>query len=123
MNGLGFYRGRDSKFNARPTRCRQGVTHHSAMESARCDELHVLQAGELIRDLEAHPQPRFDLEVNGVHVTRYLADFAYVDVETGERRVEDVKGFRTAEYQLKAKLMKACLGIEIQEVRKVRGRR
>jgi hypothetical protein len=48
MSGLGFYRGRDSKYNARPTRCRQGVTHHSAMESARCDELHVMQQGGLM---------------------------------------------------------------------------
>ena len=121
--GLGFYRGRDSKFNARPTRCREGVMHHSAMEAARCDELHVLQVGGLIRDLEAHPQPRFDLDVNGVHVTRYLADFSYVDVETGEKRVEDVKGFATAEYKLKKALMLAVHGVEVQEVKRVRGRR
>lgn len=120
---LGFYRGRDSKFNARPTRCRQGTTHHSAMEAARCDELHLLQQGGLIRALEAHPQPRFDLDVNGVHVTRYLADFAYVDVETGGRVVEDVKGYATAEYRLKKALMLAVHGIEVQEVRRVRGRR
>jgi hypothetical protein len=93
------------------------------MEAARCDELHALQAGGLIRDLEAHPQPRFDLGVNDVHVCHYLADFAYVDVETGERRVEDVKGFATAEYRLKKALMLACLNIEVQEVRRVRGRR
>ena len=121
--GLGFYRGRDSKFNARPTRCREGVMHHSAMEAARCDELHVLQVGGLIRDLEAHPQPRFDLDVNGVHVTRYLADFSYVDVETGEKRVEDVKGFVTAEYKIKKALMLAVHGVEVQEVKRVRGRR
>ena len=97
--------------------------HHSAMEAARCDELHVLQVGGLIRDLEAHPQPRFDLDVNGVHVTRYLADFSYVDVETGEKRVEDVKGFATAEYKLKKALMLAVHGVEVQEVKRVRGRR
>lgn len=121
--GLGFYRGRDSKFNARATRCRTGTMHHSAMEAARCDELHALLSAGLIRDLEAHPQPRFDLAVNDVHITRYLADFAYTDVETGERRVEDVKGFATGEYKLKKALMLAVHGIEVQEVRRVRGRR
>lgn len=120
---LGFYRGRDSKFNARPTRCHQGTTHHSAMEAARCNELHALQAGGLIRDLEAHPQPRFDLDVNGVHITRYLADFRYTDAETGQAVVEDVKGHATQEYQLKKRLMLAVHNIEVQEVRKVRGRR
>lgn len=119
--GLGFYRGRDSKYNARPTRCRQNVMHHSAMESRRCDELHAMLAGGLITDLEAHPQPRFDLAVNGIHVCHYLADFRYVD--GGRVVVEDVKGHQTAEYKLKARLMLACHGIEVQEVRRVRGRR
>lgn len=121
--GLGFYRGRNSKYNARPTRCRQNITHHSAMEAARCNELHVLQEGGLIRDLEAHPQPRFDLAVNDVHITRYMADFRYTDAETGQTVVEDVKGHATQEYQLKKRLMLAVHGIEVQEVRKVRGRR
>jgi hypothetical protein len=93
------------------------------MEASRCNELHALQAGGLIRDLEAHPQPRFDLRVNDVHVCHYLADFAYHDNESGTRVVEDVKGFRTDTYQIKARLMLACHGIEVQEVRKVRGRR
>jgi hypothetical protein len=96
--------------------------HHSGMESRRCDELHLMQQGELIRELEAHPQPRFDLKVNDVHVTNYIADFAYHDAETGERVVEDVKGMSTAEYRIKKALMLACLGIEVREVRRVRGR-
>jgi len=121
MAGLGFYRGRHSKYNSRPTRCRQSAMHHSAMEARRCDELHVLQAGGLISELEAHPQPSFELEVNGVHVCRYVPDFRY---QEGDRLVvEDVKGHQTAEYKLKARLMLACHGIEIQEVRRVRGRR
>ncbi len=124
MAGMGFYAGRDSKFNANPTRCQQDVTHHSAMEARRCNELHVLQEGGLISGLEAHPQPRYDLKVNDVHVCHYLPDFRYFDNERGGAEVvEDVKGFATAEYQLKKKLMKAIHGIEVEEVRKVRGRR
>ena len=116
--GLGFYRGRDSKYNATPTRCAQGILHHSGAESRRCNELHLLQAGGLIRDLDAHPQPRFKLDVNGVHVADYLADFSYTRTDGGQRIVEDVKGHSTETYKLKRRLMLACHGIEIEEVRK-----
>lgn len=112
-----------AKFRNLPTRCSQGGMHQSRLESMRCTELHLLQKGGLIRDLEAHPQPRFDLEVNGTHVCHYLADFRYVDVESGQTVVEDTKGVATAEYRLKRRLMLACHGVEIQEVRRVRGAR
>ena len=127
--GLAFYRGKHSKFNAAPSRCSQGVMHHSTIEAARCTELHLMQQGGLIRDLEAHPQPRVPLLAHdsrtgeGVEVCHYLPDFRYVDVETGETVTEDVKGFRTPEYALKAKLFAANYGTEIVEVRRVRGRR
>lgn len=120
---LGFYRGRDSKYNARPTRCRQGAMHHSGMESRRCDELHLLQAGELIQDLEAHPQPKLHLVVNDVHIADYLPDFRYLDRETGQQVIEDVKGHTTAEYKIKARLVRALFGVDVREVRNVRGRR
>lgn len=119
---LGFYRGRDSKYNARPTRCRQGVMHHSGMEARRCDELHLLQAGDLIGDLEAHPQPRLSLDVNGEHICDYIPDFKYHDCQTGETVIEDVKGHATAEYKIKARLVRALYGVDIREVRRVRGR-
>ena len=117
--------GRIPRFNSRPTRCREGLMHHSAMEAARCDELHLMVTGGLIRELEAHPQPAFDLVVNGVQIERYLGDFAYTDTETGRRVVEDVKGYAgdTKVYQLKRRLMLACHEIDVQEVRHVRGRR
>lgn len=46
--------------------------------------------------------------------TTYVADFVY---ETkGKTIVEDTKGFRTKEYELKKKMMRAFLGIEIKEI-------
>ena len=114
---------RRPKFNNRPTVCRVGVMHQSALEAARCDELHVMQQGGLIAELEAHPQPRYRLEVNGQRITDYMPDFRYVDQETGETVVEDTKGVRTRVYELKRRLMLAIHGIEVQEVRRVRGRR
>lgn len=116
--GLGYYRGKHSKYNNKPTRCRQGLMHHSAMEAKRCNELHLMQQGELIRDLEAHPQPAFDLVVNDVKICRYLADFSYYDIEMDREVVEDVKGHATEVYKLKKKLMLACHGVEVEEVRR-----
>lgn len=46
--------------------------------------------------------------------TTYIADFVYT--QDNKTIVEDVKGFRTKEYELKKKMMRAFLGIEIKEV-------
>lgn len=45
----------------------------------------------------------------------YVADFVYKDKD-GNMVVEDSKGFRTKEYELKKKMMRAFLGITIKEV-------
>jgi hypothetical protein len=97
--------------------------HQSAMEAARCDELHLMERGGLIRDLEE--QPKFQLVVRHMHVCDYLGDFAYTDAQSGERVVEDVKGWTgdTQLYRLKRRLMLACYDIDVQEVRRVRGKR
>src|SRR3989304_3099495 len=113
---------RGPKFRNSPTRCRDGVMHQSQLESRRCDELHLMEAGGLIRDLEAHPQPRYKLDVNEVHICDYLADFRYFDVDRGEEVVEDTKGFMTDVARMKLKLMEAIHGVAVQLVRKV-GRR
>jgi LytS/YehU family sensor histidine kinase len=47
--------------------------------------------------------------------THYVADFVYKDKD-GNVVVEDSKGFRTKEYLLKKKMMRAFLGITIKEV-------
>ena len=47
--------------------------------------------------------------------THYVADFVYKDKD-GNEVVEDSKGFRTPEYLLKKKMMRAFLGITIKEV-------
>lgn len=106
-----FRRGR-SKFGNIPTRI-DNVTFHSKKEAHRYLELKAMQEGGLISDLEL--QPSFDLKVNDVKVCRYIADFQYRDRSTDEVIVEDVKGVRTKEYQIKARLMLAVHGIEVKE--------
>lgn len=94
-----------------------GIRFDSKREAARYLELLAReQAGE-IRDLRL--QVRYRCEVNGVHVCDYIADFCYYeraeDGHTWRPITEDVKGYRVPVYRLKAKLVRACFGIEIRE--------
>lgn len=47
---------------------------------------------------------------------RYIADFVYTDLRSGQTVVEDTKGVRTKEYIIKRKLMLAVHGITIREI-------
>jgi len=91
--------------------------HQSTSEARRCDELSLMEKGGLIRDLEAHPQVRFRLDVGGHHICDYLADFVYFDNERNERVVEDVKGFQTEISKFKLRLMEAVHGVSVELVR------
>jgi len=107
---------RRAKYGNRPLRCRQGEMHQSTLEARRCDELHMLAAGGLVRDLRT--QVLFRLDVNCVHICNYIADFVYFDNERGAQVVEDTKGVITETFRLKAKLMEAIHGITVQLVRR-----
>jgi Protein of unknown function (DUF1064) len=109
-----------NKYGNEPTRV-DGRLFHSKLEAARYAELKALQLGGIIDDLEC--QPKFPLSVKGIHVCTYIADFRYHDTETGRQIVEDVKGHATEVYKLKRRLMLALHGIDVQEIRRVRGMR
>lgn len=89
-----------------------GKKFASKKEGERYKALALLQSAGHISLLQT--QVPFILEINGVKVCKYIADFVYYDKQ-GRRIVEDTKGFRTPEYKLKAKLMRAIHGIEILE--------
>ena len=91
-----------------------GKKFDSKAEGARYVQLKRMVNAGLITDLQC--QPAFDLVVNGQKITRYTADFEYRDGES-RRVVEDVKGVRTRDYVLRRKLMKAVLGITVQEIK------
>lgn len=86
------------------TVCGSGHNHRSKAEAKRCDQLALLEKAALISNVEQ--QPRFPCSVNGVKLCTYVADFAYH--ENGKLVIEDVKGFPTAIYKLKKKIMAAC---------------
>lgn len=83
----------------------------SKRESDRYGVLALLEMAGAIRDLRT--QVRYRLEVNGIHICVYVADFVYT--ENHQTVVEDTKGFRTPEYKLKRALMLAVHGIAIKE--------
>lgn len=84
----------------------------SQSEYRRWGELMIQQTAGLISGLRR--QVSFPLHaIDGTVITRYRADFVYV--ERGERIVEDRKGKRTRVYEMKKKWMKAEYGIEIRE--------
>ena len=101
-----------SKYNAVITEV-DGIRFASKKEANRWSELQLMvKAGE-IRDLQR--QVKFSLDVNGVHICNYIADFTYWDYRFCKTIVEDSKGKRIQPYPIKAKLMKACHGIEVFE--------
>lgn len=91
-----------------------GIIFDSAKEATRYTELCLLSRANKISHLQL--QPGFRLEVNGQHVCTYVADFQYLDLHTMHVVTEDVKGVKTAVYRIKKKLLKALLGIDIQEI-------
>ena len=88
-----------------------GITFASKREANRYAALKIeLLAGE-ITDLEL--QKPFRLDVNGVHICDYIADFVYR--RDGVQVTEDAKGKATELYRIKKALMRAIYGIEILE--------
>ena len=117
------------------TRSSDGIVHDSMKEARRWENLLLLLRAGKIKDLER--QVKYELipaqyetyERYGAKGNRlkdgkkllekscdYIADFVYTDTETGEKVVEDTKGFCTKDYIIKRKLMLYKHHIRIKEV-------
>lgn len=99
------------KFGAQKTIV-DGIVFDSKKESLRYKDLVLLQRSGEITGLQL--QKEFAIVVNGYKICKYKCDFAYRDSK-GDQITEDCKGFRTPEYILKRKLMKAVHNIDILE--------
>lgn len=97
-----------NKFGAKRTEV-DGITFASKAEAARYKTLKMELANGIIKNLEL--QPKFPIIVEGVKVCTYIADFRYE--LNGRTIVEDVKGFQTPLFKLKAKLLKAKYKIDL----------
>ena len=103
---------RRGKYNNRIT-IRDGIKFHSVKEARRYGELRLLERSGKIFNLTL--QRPFPININGVPVCVYRADFTYTERPSGRYVVEDVKGVRTVVYKLKKKLVLACYAIAITE--------
>ncbi len=88
-----------------------GITFDSKREADRYVERKLELRAGAISELEL--QKRFSLDVNGIHICNYDADFVYK--RNGIQVVEDAKGKPTDVYLIKRKLMLAVHDIEIFE--------
>ena len=92
------------------------IRFDSLREAKRYRELKLLsQAGKIKGFCWDKKFLKWHLDLMGVHIGTYTADFSYIDPERGAV-YEDVKGHRTRDYVMKKRLMKALHGIDIQEV-------
>lgn len=90
-----------------------GLRFPSKKEGFRYLVLKRLQEQGEIKDLKL--QIPYKLEINGVKICSYRADFVYFDVPKNKEIVEDVKGYKTDIYKFKKKLMLALHNIDIYE--------
>ena len=124
-----------SKYKARKTQ-KDGRVFDSKKEARRFSELRLLEACGEIKELQTQvkfvlipPQREPDTlgprggKRRGRTIERecyYIADFCYIDVKTGQRVVEDVKGYKDGGaytvFSIKRKLMLERYGIRIKEV-------
>lgn len=85
-----------------------GIVFDSRKEANRYCELKLLERAGKIKDLSLQHkfelQPSFKKNGKTIRAITYVADFVYFDLERMANVVEDVKGFKTKEYQLKKKL-------------------
>jgi hypothetical protein len=94
-----------------------GLKFDSKREAKRWQELRVLERAGRIEKLQR--QVKYRLEVNGVLIATYTADFVYDELVKGDPKpvVEDVKGWPNDRWPMKKKLMLACHGIAIREMK------
>jgi hypothetical protein len=130
-----YYRAQGSKYNNKKVTI-DGITFDSLKEGRRFQELKLAEEAGAIGDLER--QVRFELipaqrepdtrgARGGVKKGKllerqvvYIADFVYIDLYTGEKVVEDVKGMKQGTayevFKLKRKLMLWRYGIKVKEI-------
>lgn len=107
---------RGSKYHAKKTVV-DGIEFDSAKEAKRYAKLRALEDAGKIQGLRL--QVPFELvpsfECDGVKYRgmKYIADFVYY--RDGKQVVEDTKGWKTAEYRMKKKLMAYVNHINIEE--------
>jgi hypothetical protein len=95
----------------------EGQTFMSKREAGYARTLDALKYAKDPKEkvVSYETQVPFQIELNGKKICKYIADFV-VKYKDGHTEVVDPKGFKTALYRLKKKLVEAQYGIEIKEI-------
>jgi len=97
----------------------KGKVYDSKLEKEYRGKLELLKKAttEKNRVVDIQEQVPFEFIINGTKVCTYLLDFK---VTYADGRIEhiDVKGVATDVYRIKRKLLLACYGIKIKEIKK-----
>ena len=121
-----------TKYHNQRVKTSDGIVHDSQREANRWTQLKLLERAGHIKELQRQvkfiliPAQYEDDTIGkrgrvkkGKLIERecsYIADFVYIDKETGKTVVEDSKGFRTKDFIMKRKLMLYVHEIRIKEV-------
>lgn len=108
-----------SKYGSIKTQTIDGMVFDSRKEASRYGQLKLMEKAGLIKDLQT--QVKFELlpKQDGERACAYIADFVYINCETGQKVVEDVKSKATKKkesYIIKRKMLLYFHGIKIKEV-------
>lgn len=105
-----------SKYHARKTTI-DGIQFDSAKEAKRYTKLRDMEMAGEIQELRLQVPfeilPSFECDGVKYRGMKYIADFVYY--RDGKQVVEDTKGWKTAEYRMKKKLMAYINHINIEE--------
>ena len=93
---------RPGKYHAKKKEI-DGIIFASGAEARRDMDLKLMEKAEVISNLKVHPKYILIPKPNQI---TWEADFEYMDVDTGKIVVEDVKGFATKDFRIKAKLFR-----------------
>ena len=95
-----------NKYKAKKTEI-DGIKFDSKREMNRYCELKLLEKAKEISNLQLQPKflliDGFKYKGKKIQAMNYIADFQYIEKD-GTEVVEDVKGFKTKEYNIKKKL-------------------
>lgn len=98
-----------------------GITYDSKKEAEYGGKLDLLLRTGKIKDLNRQvrfcwSEIHFANDEQIEFKRKYIADFVYHDIKLNKIFIVDVKGFKTAEYKKKKKIVEKLFGIKITEI-------
>lgn len=110
---LKLHPAKPNKFGAQRTTL-DGIKFDSKAEATYYSTLKLRERAGEVHSVEI--QRPFALTINGYLIGTYKADFCFWDVLEDRYRVIDVKGVATPVFKLKAKMVKALYGFDVEVV-------